>query len=247
MWSCRSIITTHWSQQRTGAMPRLTSEERASISKVDQWIAAGGGKAPVPDQALPGPSARPQQWPTTTQHARRAGVDPHARRTGVDPSRPRTRANALLGPDEPELFFMPEVLVARPGGRAEIGRPDPERPALRSLENGTANTAEQAEGGLLHASSMVSGFMTGVTALLSGAGSDTVKSLAHHGLFGPATLAIAPDGACKSPKRPRPSGKEQLPLGARPLLRSSNGGAHIGIYPPGALRTAKARRISALF
>jgi hypothetical protein len=228
-------------------MPRLTSEERASISKVDQWIIAGGGKAPEPGQALPGLSTRPQQWSTKTQPARRAGV--------YQP-RPRPRAKAVLGPDEPDLFFVPEVLVANPGGegagpgRVELGRPDP-RPALRSLDNGAANTAEQAAGGLLDASSVVSGFMTGFTALLSGAGTDAVKNLAYQGLFGPAKLAIAPDSACRQetspPKRPRPSGKEQLPLGTRPLLQPSIASAHIGVDPPGARRAAKARRMSALF
>ncbi len=33
--------------EQTGAMLRLTSEERASICKVQQWIDAGGGKAPA--------------------------------------------------------------------------------------------------------------------------------------------------------------------------------------------------------
>ena len=230
-------------------MPRLTSEERASISKVDQWINAGGGKAPEPDQALPGLSTRPQQWSTKTQPAWRAGVDQ---------PRPRPRAKAVLGPDEPDLFFVPEVLVANPGGegagpgRAELGRQDP-RPALRSLHNGAANKAEQAAGGLLDASSVVSGFMTGFTALLSGAGTDAVKSLAYQGFFGPAQLAIATEGAGRKetapqpPKRPRPSGKEQLPLGSRPLLRPSIASAQIVVDPPGARRAAKARRVSALF
>ena len=95
--------------------------------------------------------------------------------------------------------------------------------------------------------------MTGFTALLSGAGTDAVKSLAYQGFFGPAQLAIATEGAGRKetapqpPTRPRPSGKEQLPLGSRPLLRPSIASAQIVVDPPGARRAAKARRVSALF
>ena len=53
--------------------------------------------------------------------------------------------------------------------------------------------------------------------------------------------------APQPPKRPRPSGKEQLPLGSRPLQRPSIASALIVVDPPGARRAAKARRVSALF
>ena len=35
---------------------RLTAEERRSISKVDSWIASGGGQAPLPDDVQPRPA-----------------------------------------------------------------------------------------------------------------------------------------------------------------------------------------------
>ena len=235
-------------------MPRLTAEERASISKVDQWIAAGGGQAPAQQPGvLAGAPAGTLQ--TSGQHGvRRAGEGP-----------PRVKRNAhpeVLGPEGPAAP-APAVATAAAGGR----------------EN-AAPHATAGQGGVLDASVVVSDFVTGVAALLSGAGTDAVKSLAQQALCGPTKTAVmtapkatelieAYDGVAKTPKRPSSSAKERQPLAvwpspARPSATSSSAlvdslALRVGARrkePPADLpyarakqpsSSAKARRISAIF
>ncbi len=255
-------------------MPRLTAEERESISKVDQWIAAGGGQAPV----QPGGAPMGTQRTSGQQSVRRAGVGP-----------PRVKGNGhpqVRGPEAPAASppaaagaaacrrknAVPNAL-ARQGDVLDASAvPGPLGPA----DGGDAGLwAPQMAGAPLHG---ISDFVTGVAALLSVAGTDAVKSLAQQALCGPVkTTAItdpserkaserieAYDGAGKTAERPQSSAKERQPLAvwSSARLSSTNSSALDDFVRVGARRkeppadlprmrakqpSAKARRVSAIF
>lgn len=214
---------------------RLSAEERASISKVDSWIASGGGLPPValPTTDLPHSAFSPskaRRWAASDKTTK-----PRPLQETIQNSLLETMKGDIVVLVSPSVPAVPSSLVkssltcesATEVEELECDAPTAFQVWMQQAPPDTTTT--------LDASSVVDGFFDGITALLQGAGTEAAKGIvfqANQAICGP-TKCIASSDTTQTPTKSKPRGMPLSSAKKRPPLTNA------GLAGSGRLASSK--------